>query len=315
MTDAGDIARMRRIGQRMESWGVEVRWMPGWEERGATWDRVPVGVIDHHDAAGLNSGEWGALTYIVNNGLAQFQVARCLDGKPRVAICAAGRQAHAGVGSWVFPDGVAVPTNQGNAYLYGVEKANNGLGEKYNDAAIYAADACFRAILKECGNLPAHRVVGHKEYGNRAPGGYPGRKTDPTYDMNWRRNRVANFITEGDDMPTAQEIAQAVLNEPIDNAWRQGHGEPIERPDPSAKTSLRAQMSWLDNQVVQLQNRLGRIDDKVGQGGGGAGVDVDDLKSFITAEINRAFVEFRERVAEGYDVKLDPKNGGTPDPQ
>jgi hypothetical protein len=38
--------------------------------------------------------------------------------------------------------------------------------------------------------LPAHRVVGHKEYGNV---GHPGRKSDPSYDMNWRRARVAAF--------------------------------------------------------------------------------------------------------------------------
>lgn len=151
MADAGDVRRMQAIGGLASSWGVVVRWMPGWESRGATWARVPVGIIDHHDAASIKAGEWGVLGYIVDRNLAQFQVARGLDGVPKVAICAAGRSAHAGVGSWRFPDGLIVPRDSGNAWLYGAEKANNGLGEPYTDAANYAADALFRAVLEVCG--------------------------------------------------------------------------------------------------------------------------------------------------------------------
>jgi hypothetical protein len=40
--------------------------------------------------------------------------------------------------------------------------------------------------------LPTHRVIGHKDYGNQ-PNGWAGRKTDPTYSMEWRRQRVAAF--------------------------------------------------------------------------------------------------------------------------
>lgn len=157
MADDGDRRRMQAIGDDMTRWGVEVRWMPGWETRGATWARVPVGIIDHHDAASIKSGEWGALGIIVSGRtgipgpLSQFQVGRGLGGIPRVAICAAGRANHAGTGTWRFPDGLTVPTNSGNAWLYGAEKANNGLGEAYSDAANYATDALFRAVLERCG--------------------------------------------------------------------------------------------------------------------------------------------------------------------
>ena len=68
-----------------------------------------------------------------------------------LAINAAGICWHAGVGSWRFPDGVSVPTNSGNYWLYGAEKANNGLGESMNDAFHYATDALFRAVLERCG--------------------------------------------------------------------------------------------------------------------------------------------------------------------
>lgn len=151
MADDGDRRRMLAIGQRIESWDVVVRWMGGWETRGLTWARVPVGIIDHHDASSIKSGEWGALGDILANNKAQLQVGRCLDGVPKVAIVAAGRSAHAGVGSWVFPDGLVIPTNDGNAWLYGVEKANNGLGEPTSDAFDYATDATLRAVLEVCG--------------------------------------------------------------------------------------------------------------------------------------------------------------------
>jgi len=151
MADAGDVRRMEAIIARLRSWSVVDRQMTGWQSRGLTWARVPVGIVDHHDAASIKSGEWGALGDITTNNKAQFQVARCLDGVPKVAICAAGRAAHAGVGGWRFPDGLVIPTNDGNAWLYGAEKANDGLGEPYTDAAIYAADALFRAVLEVCG--------------------------------------------------------------------------------------------------------------------------------------------------------------------
>jgi hypothetical protein len=147
---------MLAIGQDCERWGVQVRWMPGWDTRGATWARVPVGILDHHDASSIKSGEWGSLGYILDGSpispLSQFQVARCLDAVPKLAIIAAGRCNHAGVGGpYRHPDGLAVPADVGNAYYYGAEKANNGLGEAMNDAFHYATDALFRAVLERCG--------------------------------------------------------------------------------------------------------------------------------------------------------------------
>ena len=151
MADAGDVRRMQAVIDRLRRWDVVDRQMPGWESRGLTWARVPVGVIDHHDAASIKSGEWGALGDILANNKAQFQVARCLDNVPKLAIVAAGRSAHAGVGGYRFPDGLVIPTNDGNSWLYGAEKANNGLGERATAAADYAADALFRAVLEVCG--------------------------------------------------------------------------------------------------------------------------------------------------------------------
>lgn len=156
MADSGDVRRMLAIGQDCERSGVQVRWMSGWETRGATWARVPVGIIDHHDASSIKSGEWGSLGYILSGSpispLSQFQVARCLDGVPKLAIIAAGRCNHAGVGGWRFPDGLVVPKDSGNAWLYGAEKAHSGSrNEPMTDAFHYATDVLFRATLERCG--------------------------------------------------------------------------------------------------------------------------------------------------------------------
>lgn len=136
-------------------WGVVVREMSGWQTRGRTWARVPVGVVDHHDASSIKSGEWGSLGYILSGSpispLSQIEVARCLDNVPKIAVVAAGRCNHAGLGAYTFADGLRVPTNDGNSWLYGVEKANDGLGEKATAAHDYAADAIFRALLEVCG--------------------------------------------------------------------------------------------------------------------------------------------------------------------
>ena len=159
MADDGDRRRMRAIINRLGSNDVVTREMPGHENRGGTWSRVPVGIVEHHDAASIKSGEWGALGLILDGTprgipgpLSQFQVARCLDNVPKVAIVADGRASHAGLGGpYRFPDGLVVPINDANSWLYGTEVANDGLGEAYTDACHYAIDALCEAVMEVCG--------------------------------------------------------------------------------------------------------------------------------------------------------------------
>ncbi len=135
-------------------YAIEVLELPGWGTRGATWARVPAGIIDHHDASSRKSGEWGALGIIrdgrpgIPGPLSQFQIARCLDNVPRLAVVAAGRANHAGKGG---PMWGLVPRDAGNSWLYGAEAANDGVGEPYTWAAHYAHDALFRTVLEVCG--------------------------------------------------------------------------------------------------------------------------------------------------------------------
>lgn len=185
-----DLARMRAIGAKLAAAGVEVLWVPGWETRGVWWSRTPVGILDHHDASSRLSGEWGALGIIrdgrggadpVPGPLAQFQIGRGLDGKPRVAIVAAGKANHAGKGGPMWD----IPKDSANSWCLGAEAANDGLGEAETAASNRAHNALFAAAAEVCG-FPVAHVIGHKEWA-------PGRKDDPLYDMGWRRTQVAAF--------------------------------------------------------------------------------------------------------------------------
>lgn len=143
---SANVRMMTEIIRRVRAQGVTVREMPGWENRGRSGVFTPSGVLDHHDASTPRSGEWGALGYIMSGSsispLSQWQVARCLDGRPKVAAIAAGRCNHAGVGGPINN----IPRNSGNRHAYGVEKANSG-SESYTDAAHEASDVLFAAIL------------------------------------------------------------------------------------------------------------------------------------------------------------------------
>lgn len=202
--------------------------MSGWQTRGDTWSRLPTRIIDHHDASSRKSGEWGALAMIHDGNLSQFQVARCLDGRAKLAVIACGRSPHAGYGGpWA-----EVPKDSMNYWGYGAEKANDGLGEPYTSAAHYATDALFYAVAVESGTTPAGRFpVGHKEWA-------PKRKVDPKYDMDWRRDRVGSFApatppapVKEEDMPLSDKDLDNITNFAIPHVLVKVHGtgetEPI----------------------------------------------------------------------------------------
>jgi hypothetical protein len=87
--------------------------------------------------------------------------------------------------------------------------------------------------------LPAHRVIAHREYGNTPPGGWPGRKGDPVYDMNWRRQRVAAF------QPQQQED---VMNADQERMLREVHAE---------LTMLRQSSVMIDGKRSEFRGTLG----------------------------------------------------------
>lgn len=193
MASSADVARMQAILDHLRrEYDITIREVPGWQTRGATWSRTPAGLVVHHDASSRKAGEWGALGIItygrdgIPPPLAQFQIGRCADNMPRLAVVAAGRANHAGRGGpYRFPDGLTIPADSANAWLFGTEAANDGVGEPYTAAAHYTRDALARTLLDVL-DLPLGRIIGHREWA-------PGRKSDPAFDCDWMRAGAAGI--------------------------------------------------------------------------------------------------------------------------
>jgi hypothetical protein len=176
------------------------------------------GVVIHHTAGTESKG-------IVWNGVTGLPGPLCHThlGKDGVAtMIANGRANHAGTfaqnahnavvnesSTHPYPD-AAEPVD-GNAHYYGIEIENLGNGHDPYPAVQYEAAVRWAAALCRAHGWSEESVIGHKE-GTR-------RKIDPSFDMKLFRKNVAERLAhsadwtsgEEDGMPTATEIADAVL--------------------------------------------------------------------------------------------------------
>lgn len=178
MTNAIWLADALRTG------GCKVVELAGWKDRGRPGGFGPVkGVLCHH-TAGSKNGNAPSLNLIVNGRpdlegpLSHLHLAR----NGTFTVIAAGRCNHAGPGTW---RGVT----SGNTNFIGIEAENAGDGtDPWPDVQMEGYAKGCAAILKHIG-APASMCAGHKEYA--VP---PGRKIDPSFDMNAFRARVAAFM-------------------------------------------------------------------------------------------------------------------------
>lgn len=179
--------------------GLDVIEEAGWETRGRGDVGPTLGVLCH-DTVGPKNGNMPSLGTLIHGRsdlvgpLAQLGLGR--DGT--FYVIAGGRANHAGVGSW---HGITT----GNTNLIGIEAENTGYTEGPNadvwpEVQMDAYARGVAAILKHC-KLPVDRCAGHKEY--CLP---PGRKIDPTFDMNLFRVRVGAHM----EPPAAQQPAKPV---------------------------------------------------------------------------------------------------------
>jgi peptidoglycan hydrolase-like protein with peptidoglycan-binding domain len=168
----------------LESAGLKVAPVPGWEDRGrAEMDQV-LGVMCH-TTVGPRQGNMPSLNTLVDGRpdlsgpLAQLGLGR--DGT--YYVIAAGRCNHAGAGSW--KDIVT-----GNSSFIGIEGENTGRGDDpWPAVQIDAYRRGVAALLKHAGQS-AEFCVGHKEYALPM-----GRKVDPDFDMGQFRLDVAALMS------------------------------------------------------------------------------------------------------------------------
>lgn len=169
--------------------GLKVSLMPGWENRGLGDVGNIVGVICHHTGV-RNPGQLNMPTLnSLRNGrkaeprlaalpgpLAQLGLGR--DGT--YFVIAAGRAAHAGKG--IFKGA------SGNLRFIGIEAENGGTAnDLWPQIQLEAYQRGVAAILKHLGKDTSF-CCGHKEYA-------PGRKDDPSLNMNKFRESVAAFMS------------------------------------------------------------------------------------------------------------------------
>lgn len=173
------------LPETLRAAGLNVVEQIGWETRGRGDMGDVKGVLCHH-TAGPPRGENPDLSIIINGRpdlagpLAQLSLGR----SGTYYMIAAGRANHAGAGAWQ-----CVMT--GNSSFIGIEAENTGLpGDPWPEAQMDAYARGVAAILKHIG-APVIMCAGHKEYALPK-----GRKSDPDFDMNIFRQRVAAIMHE-----------------------------------------------------------------------------------------------------------------------
>ncbi|HZR34997.1 MAG TPA: peptidoglycan-binding domain-containing protein [Nevskia sp.] len=189
----------------LESAGLKVAQVDGWESRGRAEMGEVLGVICHH-TAGPKAGNMPSLQTLINGRsdlpgpLAQLGLGR--DGT--YYVVAAGKCNHAGAGSW---KGLTA----GNTNFIGVEAENTGGADDspWPEVQIDAYARGVAAILKHIGRS-VDFCAGHKEYA--LP---PGRKTDPDFDMAAFRQRVVAVM---DGSAPAPKLIPAVEPPPLPGA-------------------------------------------------------------------------------------------------
>jgi N-acetyl-anhydromuramyl-L-alanine amidase AmpD len=167
--------------------GLKVAKVDGWEDRGRAEMGTVKGVICHH-TAGPKNGNMPSLNTLINGRpdlpgpLAQLGLGR--DGT--YYIVAAGRCNHAGAGNW---QGITT----GNSNFIGFEAENTGFtsGPNAEPWPAVQMDAYRRGVAAILEKIGANAIMcaGHKEYA--LP---PGRKDDPTFDMNDFRQQVSAIM-------------------------------------------------------------------------------------------------------------------------
>jgi peptidoglycan hydrolase-like protein with peptidoglycan-binding domain len=161
------------------------------------------GVICHHTAGPLNGNMPSLLTLRegrpdLRGPLSQLGLGR--DGT--FYVIAAGRANHAGAGSW---RGIT----DGNGRFIGIEAENTGLtNDPWPEIQMSAYARGVAAILGKLG-LSADWCAGHKEYA--LP---PGRKPDPSFDMNALRIKVAAILTGATPPPPLVPATEPKANRP-----------------------------------------------------------------------------------------------------
>lgn len=205
--------------------GLEVISVTGWKTRKSNGGEDYQGVLAHHtgsyDGLADAPNDMAYALWLATEGRPDLPPPLCnlaLSAELRVYLTAAGNANHAGEAKASGP----MPAAPDGSRIYiGIEAMNNGSQGWDSIATIPSGEQItyFEGYARLCASLcyhygwPASHVRGHKETSVTG-------KWDPgLLDMDKFRARIAAIIKqweEEDDMPSAEEIAQAVLKSKIE---------------------------------------------------------------------------------------------------
>jgi peptidoglycan hydrolase-like protein with peptidoglycan-binding domain len=173
--------------------GLTVRVITGYTTRGNGHDLIPGGILLHHTASSIRSGDAGALGICVH-GRSDLSGPLCNIHVSRsgvVTVIALRAANHAGkgaskvlaevkAGTAAGPDARARGLRDevgGNTPLIGIEIENDGVGEPWSPALVDAVIRLCAALCKMYGWTSGH-VTLHREW--------TARKSDPSLHTDWR---------------------------------------------------------------------------------------------------------------------------------
>lgn len=250
----------------LRRWGLVVDEHPGWRtnNRNAAGPWGPVnGTMVHHTAGSDGQGIIN-LCYVGRSDLPGPLCHGVVHKDGSVTLVGNGRANHAGSGSSAVYTAIvnetALPkpgpdTVDGNTHFYGWECVNKGDGSDPWPEVQLDAIARVQAAVCEHHGWSAGSVIGHKEWTTR--------KIDPRgFSMDSMRGRVQEHMTRGDGMPTAEEIATAVVNRllagggalensDLDRIWSRDGVVPAARP-PYQNADYDTNKSWTAGYALQV---------------------------------------------------------------
>lgn len=196
------MARLLWLADVLRAAGLTVVEHAGWQTHARPGDWDPLYGVVHATAAPRTQTD-SVQIGIVRNGRSDLPgpiANACVDRLGRWHVLSAGR-------CNTTLAGTAGPyKGLGNTNGLGVEACNDNQGEPWPAVQYDAYVRGEAAICRRLGWTAAH-LVGHKEH-------CPGRKTDPTFDMDRFRRDVA-AVLNGDDVAFDDNDMHFVLTKPV----------------------------------------------------------------------------------------------------